>query len=222
MVSKDKAKRIKEEAERELQFPSEEFPGELLKHLFEDPNDRSVGIIAGTYLENKFEAVLKKHLSCPGDDAVQDLFGIERPLSAHGNKLKVALVFGVIDRPMFERFCFIKNVRNRFAHNIASGIGDEKHLLKFSSPPIVKLCEERGLEWDTTNTAYKDLKAVPKNVGVHKLFFLQVWMDLTVSLCYEARRDLPLGFKTGLYSYPDATRMRWEEVMSKNINRQDR
>ena len=99
---------------------------------YANESDRSVGILAATYLEQCLaEFLLLRLVDHSSSRALFDSFA---PLSSFSGKIEIAFAIGLIPEQIYDDLRRIKKIRNLFAHELDA--------LTFDSPKISKLCDQ--------------------------------------------------------------------------------
>jgi DNA-binding MltR family transcriptional regulator len=124
---------------------------------YDGESDRSVVILAGSFLEQVLEKyLLKKFVDSP---SVTKLFTGYSPLATFAAKIDIAFAIGLLPVHVYEDLKVIKKLRNIFAH--------EADVLNFESSRVCDICSNLqiakrsdGDKWDVTGSKNKYLNAV--------------------------------------------------------------
>ena len=124
---------------------------------YEGESDRSVVILAGSFLEQTLENYILKKLV--DTNSVDQLFNGYAPLATFAAKIEVAFALGLLPVHVHKDLKVVKKLRNIFAH--------EPDALNFESSRISDICSnfhklERsdGSRWDESGSRAKFLNAV--------------------------------------------------------------
>ena len=109
-------------------------------------DDRTVAILGAALVEESLEQTLRFQLA--GDTKVVDsLFKPDRPLGTFGAKIDLCFAIGIIGKITYASLKKIKDVRNRFAHELLM-LNDKKKLsgVSFRSKRMAELCHSIRFE----------------------------------------------------------------------------
>lgn len=79
-------------------------------------SDRSVSLIAVSYLESHLEKVLKLRL-LGGNAHLKKCFGFNGPFGTFSSKIDIALCLGIINKAIYNEINIFRKIRNIFAHS---------------------------------------------------------------------------------------------------------
>jgi hypothetical protein len=112
---------------------------DITSRLIKGGNDREMGILAGTFLENLLYDYLKKVVVDTPLQPAKKLFEYPRPLSSFGGMLSLSLAFGLISEFEFSEIKVIKTIRNMCAHSLSRGENDP---INFDAQPFQDVLRE--------------------------------------------------------------------------------
>ena len=135
--------------------------GEFQK-AYEKESDRSVAILASSYLEKYLEQYIAKKLV--DDKAVAKLFEGFGPLSTFNAKIEFAFALGLLPRHVYTDLRAIRKVRNLFAHEPDSS--------DFLTTSIKDLCATLWRVPRSDGTKRKEQK--PRNQFLSSVFWALV------------------------------------------------
>lgn len=98
---------------------------------FQTGTDRATAILGGVFLDEHLQVLLKNFL-VDEKSIIDELFGVEKPLSTFSARTKMAYALGLINKEIFDDLDRIRNIRNSFAHAL--------HGLSFSHVDISQWC----------------------------------------------------------------------------------
>lgn len=99
---------------------------------YRNESDRSIIILAVSYLENYLEYFLKKRLV--PHKVVKNLFEGYAPLTTLSAKIDIAFAIGLIPEEIYDELHLLRKIRNISAH--------EDNIVDFSNEKIVDLCSK--------------------------------------------------------------------------------
>jgi DNA-binding MltR family transcriptional regulator len=88
-------------------------------HELEGASDRSSAIVAASFIETRLEHIIRARLAHE-PSVIDGLLRVSGPLGNLSTKVDLALLIGVISKEAHKDLVVIKNVRNEFAHKLAS------------------------------------------------------------------------------------------------------
>jgi hypothetical protein len=138
--------------------------GEFQK-AYQEESDRSVAILASSYLEKYLEDYIARKLV--DDKAVAKLFEGFGPLSTFNAKIEFAFAIGLLPRHVYTDLRTIRRVRNLFAHEPESS--------NFLTEPIRKLCATLWRVPRSDGSQRKEQK--PRNQFLFSVFLAIFHMD---------------------------------------------
>lgn len=97
----------------------------------ERQTDRGAALIAASLIESQLLVAIKKHL-VEDKDVANKLFKPSGPIGDFSAKVDLGLLLGLYDRPLCQIIHNIREVRNRFAHEVRA--------IDFNSKDIKKFC----------------------------------------------------------------------------------
>ena len=137
-------------------MPMFESYQEFQKH-YEGESDRSVAILAASFVEQMLEGYIRKKLV--DSPAVAKLFDGYAPLTTFAAKIDMTFALGLAPTHVHDDLRTIKKLRNIFAH--------EADALRFDSPRVSDICSNfhkvqrsDGSHWELTSGKTKYLNAV--------------------------------------------------------------
>ena len=90
--------------------------GLAVRDRLRDETDRGKFIVAGSFLDEELELVLRKHMRELPKDLESELFTGYGPLGSFSGKIKLAFALKIIDEAVYRDLLVIKALRNHFAH----------------------------------------------------------------------------------------------------------
>lgn len=102
----------------------------FLDHL-NNESDRGRVLIAASMLDDLLQQIIRSIL-IPGKSTDRLTIGFNAPLGTFSSKIEIAFAMGVISEREYKDIVTIKNIRNKFAHNIA---------VSFDDNAIIDLCK---------------------------------------------------------------------------------
>jgi hypothetical protein len=162
-----------------------------IKAMSEAESDRGCALIAGSVAEDGLETILRSHLVSLSKTKVDELFGIERPLSSFTAKIKIAYAFGFIDGSLRDHFDKIREIRNVFAHS--------KIAIDFNTPAIRRSCV--GLLGSTDAN-----KINPRDIYLNTAYILMIAGAISVSQQASSGLRRPISFDEVLAFWYKSTR----------------
>lgn len=88
-------------------------------------DERAITILGGTFIETCLEYILKEFLPDESKD-VNDLFKFPQCLSNFSSKINLSFCLGLINKTIKDDLKLIKNIRNRFAHDLYVSFDDSQ------------------------------------------------------------------------------------------------
>ena len=83
----------------------------------EKKDERTIAILGGTFLEMALENILKEFFP-DGEKDVDNLFIFPQALANFSNKINLTFCLGLIDKVVKDDLKLVKNIRNKFAHDL--------------------------------------------------------------------------------------------------------
>jgi len=80
-------------------------------------DERAITILGATFLEMALENILKEFFPDKSNE-VEELFKFPQSLSNFSNKINLSFCLGLIDKVIKDDLRRVKNIRNRFAHDL--------------------------------------------------------------------------------------------------------
>jgi DNA-binding MltR family transcriptional regulator len=96
-------------------------------HELEGASDRSSAIVAAAFIETRLEHIIRARLAHE-PSVIDGLLRVSGPLGNFSTKVDLALLIGVISKEAHKDLVVIKNVRNEFAHKLASTTFDMQRI----------------------------------------------------------------------------------------------
>lgn len=90
----------------------------------QNDSDRAVAIVAASLVETRLEEAILSYLQ-RDDKIVQDLFRSSGPLGSFSAKIRIAYLMGITSKVLMHELERMKNIRNKFAHNLSAMSFDE-------------------------------------------------------------------------------------------------
>ena len=143
-----------------------------------EPNDRAIAIVGGSFLDTQLEHMLAGFL-VDDEKEIQKLLQPEGSLGSFGGRVTMAYCLGLIPKVIRDDLRLVAKVRNRFAHRLTASFGDDD---------IRDFCER--LQWHRRAYSQPHPEATTRDlfqVGVHQLV---CYLDGMVSLARAQRREL--------------------------------
>lgn len=89
----------------------------------EKKDERTISILGGTFLEMALENLLREFFPDEEKD-VDNLFMYPQALANFSNKINLAFCLGLIDKVVKDDLKLVKNIRNKFAHDLYVSFDD--------------------------------------------------------------------------------------------------
>jgi len=122
---------------------------------FHKESERGAAILAATFVDEYLAEFLKLFMS--DGKAAQELLGPSGALGTFRNRIECAFAFGMIPESVRKDLNYIREIRNKFAHNFVG--------VSFSTQPVCDLCKNLSLPDDAGDPRTRYLLAVGLAVG---------------------------------------------------------
>lgn len=146
---------------------------------YEEENERSIAIVAATFLETLLEHILWAFL-VDDEKEVENLLRYDQPLGTFSGKIRMVYCIGLIPRPIRNDLDYVRKIRNKFAHTLNVSFEDQQ---------IRDWC--RNLEWH--QIAY--MADPPSDATAQQLFQVGVnrlitYLNGVVSIARNEKREV--------------------------------
>jgi hypothetical protein len=145
----------------ERYFELNEALGEFSLLFQNEKNERAAAVVGGAFLDTLLEHILFNFL-IEDQREVQRLLAPEQALGTYGSRITIVYCLGLIGKIVRDDLRLVGKIRNRFAHDLYAGFGDE---------PIRSWCV--ALKWHQHSMLMKAPEGAPASavfqVGVNQL-----------------------------------------------------
>lgn len=172
----------------------------LQNELEHSPSDRSCVIVAAAFLDDELRFLLEVFLvASTNKNEDNALFSGIGPLSSFGNKTLLSRRLGLISQYEFRTLQIIRDIRNKFAHNISFNTldGFRERLLSVAPPRQLLLIKEIPLP-SPSGTEEPPLPIIPiidesspRDVFVKVVLCLANLLSARFSLAAKQKRETP-------------------------------
>ena len=124
---------------------------------YKDESDRSVVILAGSFIEMTLEKYLRMKLV--DSESVAQLFSGYAPLATFSAKIEVGFALGLLPVHVYQDLKVVKKLRNIFAHEVEPWNFDSQRVGDICAN-FNKIKRTDGSSWELTSAREKFLSAV--------------------------------------------------------------
>lgn len=175
----------------------------LQNELEHSPSDRSCVIVAAAFLDDELRFLLEVFLAAStSKNEDSNLFSGIGPLSSFGNRTLLSRRLGLISQTEYRTLQIIRDIRNKFAHNISFNTLDDfkEQLLTVAPPRQLLLIKEIPLP-SPSSTKEPPLPIIPfidesspRDVFVKVVLCLANLLSARCSLAAKQKRVAPSDY----------------------------